>query len=744
MIFSKHRFEIWNQIQHPLKHSLSDFAYSNPALPGVTNAESALNWMFAAFYPNTKPAVANPAALPLVGNSIGDYRVVLDDGDGKAASYRWEQREGEVAPSWHKIYDMDWGQDSILAAFTDATQDLYVWVNGRTQLDGSGSPIVGLYAGQRIFGGNVAGQNLTLAANSGDGVGPTTGYVQVEDNFRPTTDAIFELGTPTERWFNLYLSNSLEIANQMYIDGTEISNSTGTITFANTSLTAILNLTADGFGAFAGNLTAGNGTAKQTIIGDNGTYSSFTTNTGRFVFNAPIQVPGILSSGSVDATQLLLTDPTTLNTLLIVPDEGSLGNSATVTTSLSTLIFNSTNPGYNVNIQGVLNVDDTVSSLHLIVQEDITANAGSGFDLVIFNDGNDPTLVSATGNVVFPGQNVNASYFWGSSGGTFGNIDITGSQILANNFNGDIYLAPNGTGSLYLAARNLPAIGGTLGNATNIFSNFFINGLISNGTNSIAINTLLSFRSGVWRDLGQTIPAQAGDTLFWDAVNNVWLANHPDTEITHSELTGLAVGDSGHTQFAMLLGRAGGQTLNGGNAAGENLILGSTSHATKGVIYVRESVLPLTNASFSGSWSGTDLGDATHYFRDLYTKGELKGARLENFTSGTLPGFSGQNVGRVMWATDVNKAYVDTGIAVKAISISKFISDEAFDGVQLTKNVTVSSEVSDARNCLWQLRDNLNNFEVLNVKISTPNAATVTITTTIPLPVGSYRLIGVE
>jgi hypothetical protein len=64
-----------------------------------------------------KTAVADVASLPSVGNVINDMRVVQDDGDGKAASYRWELREGESSASWHKIYDMDWGSDSILSAF---------------------------------------------------------------------------------------------------------------------------------------------------------------------------------------------------------------------------------------------------------------------------------------------------------------------------------------------------------------------------------------------------------------------------------------------------------------------------------------------------------------------------------------------------------------------------------------------------------------------------------------------------
>ena len=50
----------------------------------------------------------------------------------------------------------------------------------------------------------------------------------------------------------------------------------------------------------------------------------------------------------------------------------------------------------------------------------------------------------------------------------------------------------------------------------------------------------------------------------------------------HGALTGLA--DDDHTQYALLAGRSGGQTLTGGSGAGENLVLESTSDASKGSI----------------------------------------------------------------------------------------------------------------------------------------------------------------
>lgn len=50
--------------------------------------------------------------------------------------------------------------------------------------------------------------------------------------------------------------------------------------------------------------------------------------------------------------------------------------------------------------------------------------------------------------------------------------------------------------------------------------------------------------------------------------------------IHHGSLTGLS--DDDHTIYPLLAGRAGGQTLRGGTGAGDDLLLLSTSHATKG------------------------------------------------------------------------------------------------------------------------------------------------------------------
>ena len=67
----------------------------------------------------------------------------------------------------------------------------------------------------------------------------------------------------------------------------------------------------------------------------------------------------------------------------------------------------------------------------------------------------------------------------------------------------------------------------------------------------------------------------------------------------HDLLTGL--GDDDHTQYALLAGRALGQTLYGGTGAGEDLTLSSTSNATKGSIFLGESVEIAPDGTFTNS-----------------------------------------------------------------------------------------------------------------------------------------------
>lgn len=712
------RFEIWNQTQHPLKHTLSDFGYVHPALPGVSNLDSALNYIISVLYPAAKSAVANPGALPAVGNTIGDYRVVLDDGDGKSAGYRWEQREGEAAASWHKILDMDWSTDSILAAVTDVTMEMYVVRHGRQDLDENGDVIVGLYAGQKIYGGTEANQNLTLAANSGDGVGPHTGYVQTDDNFRPTINNTYDLGTATEKFKTGYFGTSLNVATLTFSDGL-ITSSTGQISFDNENLLTTGNITGV-TGYFTTSIEVGALAGDALILGP----GSITDESGFISFgNENISTTGTLGSGVITVTE-------NAQTLIFDPD--IVGDKASITSSRGVISFDNENLEGTGNLSFTDGIFTTVKGGNLKLAVNTLSSENIDGNIILLPNGTGIVDVQKTLQTI----GITTTGTHGITGQlNVDNIRIDGNVISSTDINGNIQLDPNGSGYIDVLSHIIPNSDDTynLGDQTHRYSTLYVSDAIHDGTLSIAISTLMSLRDIL-------TGATSGMTIFYDG--SKWNASIPDTEVDHGSVSGLS--DDDHTQYALLAGRAGGQTLIGGAAASQNLILQSTANATRGVIKFADSMEPTTNASYSGGWAGSDIGGSSYYFRDLYMKGEAKGLRLENFTSGTLPAFSANNVGRILYATDTKKAYVDTGTAIAVLGVSKFVSDTSWNGSDTTKDIDVSSSISDARNAIWALHDNANDFERIYCSIKATSAANVRITVSPALPAGSYRLIGLE
>jgi hypothetical protein len=123
-------------------------------------------------------------------------------------------------------------------------------------------------------------------------------------------------------------------------------------------------------------------------------------------------------------------------------------------------------------------------------------------------------------------------------------------------------------------------------------------------TSSAVIDTTSNGVAFVQYDVASTLPISRGGTglnssvanriLATDGSNVVsWTTTVPTAvqqTIAHSNLTGLTSGDD-HTQYALLAGRAGGQTLIGGTAAGNNLTLQSTSNVTRGQIRIADQLL---------------------------------------------------------------------------------------------------------------------------------------------------------
>lgn len=678
---------------------LGAIAYSNDRLPTSFNgnAENVLNYIMAALFPNYIATVANVAALPLTANP-NDYYVVSDDGDTKSAGYVWVVRDNVGA--WSKKYDVDWSYEGIYSETLNRTSYVYVSKNGYSEKDDSGNVIVGTYAGQTIYGGDAINQNLTFNANSFD----SSGYVQTDNTFRPTVNGTLDLGTNALQFRTGYFVTSV-LVGTLSLEPGSITDSSGSIDFGNEDLSTTGDITATSIQLGTLLLSAGSITDSSGTI-DFGNENLITTGditADDFVGAAGIFGDITIATGSITATGGAI-------------DFGNENLSTTGTLGAGVATFTQVNVD-NLRLDG-----NTLSITNVNGNLILAANGTGAIDL----QSAATTLgIVSTGVVSVTGQ-LNTD-----------NLRLDGNLISSTNLNGNIEFQPNGTGKLLTYAVISPNVDATLdlGETALRYNTIYLSNAISDGTTSITQATLQSFRDA-------NVGVAMGMSLFWDGTK--WVASAPDTEITHSTLSGLTTGDAGHTQFVMLAGRSGGQTVQGGTAASENLILESTSHATKGTVYTSDLFAPLTNASYSGGWLGIDLGDSAHYFRDVYTRGEFFGLRLQNV--GALPANSVQNIGRLVWHTGDESVYVDTGVAwvPAGSSTEKFSSDTVWNGSDTTKDVDVSATISDARTALWQLCDNASDFERIYTKIQAISATTVRITVNPALPAGSYRLLGIN
>ncbi len=678
-----HRARIYNPGQHPYKHTLEDFAFTHDALPGISTLSDALNWLFTALYPRTQDPVANVAALPAGGNTIGDYRVVLDDGDAKAAGYQWQQREGDVAAKWYKISDMDWGVPNILSQFLLKTQDVYAYRYGYDDTDDDGVPLTGDLAGQHFYGGASANTHLTLFANSGDGVGANTGFLQFGDHVRPLTDSAVNLGTTTYRFLKGWFDDAQ--VGTLILGAASITDSSGAISFGDENLTTTGTLAA---GQITGTALLATGASTLTLDAGSITDSS-----------------GAISFGDEN---LSTTGTVTVGTLVL--------GAASITDTSGTISFadeNLTTSG--VITGGRLDVDN----LRL---DGNTLSATSGALNLLGT-----TVVDVQSAMTTLGQTVTGTL--GVTGQfNIDNLRMDGNTLSSTDADGVLALSPNGAGVVTTSAIFRPTADGTLdlGAIASRWNKVFLDNAISDGTNEITVANLLTFRAVGTPDVGHT--------LFWDG--SKWVASAPDTEIDHGAITGL--GDDDHTQYALLLGRSGGQSFIGGTGSGDDLTLTSTSHGTKGdIIFASRLWMSVDN-----TW---DVGDATHRIKDLYIAGQGYGFRAENATTAGAPTASAGTKGRLYFNTDENDLMLDLGGTWKKVSVEKYVNQDAvtWNGSTASHTYTVSADVSDARLCVWSFSSNTDTFEQLTGIKITKSQTQVTITSPVNLPVGTYTLIGI-
>lgn len=169
---------------------------------------------------------------------------------------------------------------------------------------------------------------------------------------------------------------------------------------------------------------------------------------------------------------------------------------------------------------------------------------------------------------------------------TLSNKTLSAPKIVNNGYigdaNGNELVLFNTTASAvnYLKIAN-SAVGNSPslavdGSDTNINLNLLAKGTGTVQVNGDTITTLTAVQTLTNKTL--TTPTI---TSFVNATHN-HQSNTGGGTLDHGlALTGLL--DDDHTQYVLLAGRAGGQTINGGSAASNNLTFSTTSHTTKGL-----------------------------------------------------------------------------------------------------------------------------------------------------------------
>lgn len=697
--------KVVSKAQHPYKHLFSEITYTNAAMPGVVNAQSAMDWLVSAIYPNPQEAVDTPGDLPAAGNNIGDYRIVTDDGDGNAAGYMWQSREADAGtPQWYKIYDLDWGVGTIVSSYLSKTIDHYVYRHGFDDLDETGTAFTGVAAGQHIYGGASANTHLTLHANSGDTddtAGNQTGYVQVADHFRPQVDSTWDLGTNTERWANAYLDSL--VSGTMTITGGSITDSSGAIDFGNEALTSTGAVT-------GGSFVTGTTTISSGSIDDSG---------GSIAFNN-IDFTGVdrIYCGRIDCYNLIFTTNaiyTNTGNLDIILEPHGTGE-IDARALISGVGFSHTGTG---TITGQLDVDNLTLDGNTISSSDIDGAINihpNGTGEINLHDG--VLTIASTGECVLTG------------GILIDSLDIDGNTISTLSSNTDVVLSPHGTGVVQFAKGLEPNADDSLdlGAAASRFGSLYLGTAIGDGTNTIAVSVLMALR-----DITSGI--STGDGIFWDG--SKFVGSNPDSEIDHGELLGSSLSDDDHTQYCLLAGRSTGQTFIGGTGAGEDLTLGSTSNASKGEIVLQDSLRSDTDDT-------DDLGTSSYYFKDLYLKGQAYGLRIENFADSTARGAVTPTEGRVGWQVDTEELYIGLGASWKQVSTDAYYNEDASGWTGSVSQVSydVSTYTDDARKMVWQFKDNSNDYEIMAPQITHTSATNVTVTFGFNLTSGTYTLVG--
>jgi hypothetical protein len=409
-------------------------------------------------------------------------------------------------------------------------------LNGSANFTITGGNLVtlnGNFNASNIAGGNLVTANFvtgTLTANSAaqpniTSTGTLAGLI-VAGNITPSANITYNLGNNTNRFNDLYLSNST-----IYIGAQTISANTSSVIVSG-------NLVANMIGNVSGNATTAGTviTAAQPNITSTGTLVSLSVSGNANIGN--IGTAGLITAtGNITGANIITGG--------LITATGNITGANIITGGLITATGNIT--GANINTSGLITATGNITGANIITSGLITAignlNAGN-----IITAG----VVSATGNGTF--GNVSAtgvfvSTLSATANANVGNLGTAGLIVATGNVTGG-NLTTSGvvTAIGNVTAGNLYANSGTLGVSTANIVTLNVTGL----SNLNAVGNVRIFGGNA----NQILQTDGAGNLSWTdpnggyylhtqvSANTVWTVTH---NLNRQYVTVEAIDDNGNS-----------------------------------------------------------------------------------------------------------------------------------------------------------------------------------------------------
>lgn len=464
--------------------------------------------------------------------------------------------------------------------------------------------------GRGIFGGNVSSGNLSTSGNLNVSANSHVANLAITGNITgallPSANVTYNLGSPTQRWKDLYLSGStiyLGAAGELTTDNSGALTINGNLTTTanvNSGNVSTGNITATGVATVTGNVVAGNVYANSGTIGATNLTGTLTTaaqtnitSVGRLssltIGNSTVTSTfgnGTISSNSVSiAGNILLTSTTPI---FINGSTGVSGQVLSTTTAGVQWITLSPNTLFNGNSNVTVTANSNVN---------VSVNGTPNVAIVTSTGVNVAGYVSAT-SLKLPGGTTGQPLVSDGAGGLiFGNGKAYATSTVNNLLAGSALVFDIDYANTQYPAGvfTLKQLGPVSFSMTDIWSgggtskNAYTNGVAS------IVNT---------RDITITL-GLANATFNVQPTDNIIIGG---TVITGTNLTSLniATNAGGTYSIPSSLFAAGSQTVNSPITISATLTTSRGSFNTTGNNLTNNQYSPFT-ISFNGSWTGASI-----------------------------------------------------------------------------------------------------------------------------------------